>query len=97
MDDIEPVQIAIDGVLDLHTFHPKDVKRLIPDYLMACQEAGVTEIRIIHGKGKGTLRRIVHSVLEKQEMVISFNLASENAGSWGATLVTIAGESKLSE
>ncbi len=87
--DIPVVEIPIDGTLDLHTFHPKEVKDLVPEYLLACREKNILQVRIIHGKGKGTLRRIVHSVLAKDPIVASFKLADETAGSWGATLVCL--------
>jgi DNA-nicking Smr family endonuclease len=59
----EPFELPIEGVLDLHTFNPRDVKELLPDYLYACREKGIHAVRIIHGKGTGTLRKTVHSVL----------------------------------
>ncbi len=89
MEYDDPVQVHIDGTLDLHTFQPREIKRLIPDYLTACLEQNIVNIRIVHGKGTGTLRRIVHSVLEKLPYVVSFKLADETAGSWGATLVIL--------
>ena len=81
--------MPIDGVLDLHTFHPKEVKSLVPDYIEACLDAGIHEIRIIHGKGTGTLRRIVHSILEKHPAVKQFSLGGHADGSWGATKVDL--------
>ena len=54
------VEIPIDGVLDLHTFTPQEVKDLVSTYLDECLERGITEVQIIHGKGKGVLRRIVY-------------------------------------
>jgi dsDNA-specific endonuclease/ATPase MutS2 len=87
--EIEPVEIPIDGVLDLHTFQPCEVKDLVPDYLHLCQDRGIGQIRIIHGKGSGQLRRTVHSILGKNEMVASFRLAGEDAGGWGATIVKL--------
>ena len=75
--------------LDLHTFQPRDVKDLVEEYLHAAQDAGFASVRIIHGKGKGTLRRIVHSVCETHPVVASFQLADQRSGSWGATLVAI--------
>jgi DNA-nicking Smr family endonuclease len=87
-DDI-PIALPIDGTLDLHTFQPRDVKELVPDYLAECRERGILEVRIIHGKGTGALRRTVHAILSRLPEVVSFGLALEDAGGWGATLVTL--------
>lgn len=84
-----PVEIPINGVLDLHTFSPRDVKNLVPEYLQLCRDKGILHVRIIHGKGTGTLRRTVHAILEKLPWVHSFALADLDAGSWGATLVDL--------
>ena len=83
------VQVPIDGVLDLHNFSPKDLKCLIPDYLEECCKADIFQVRIIHGKGIGNLRRTVHAILKRLPQVKEFKLAGENAGGWGATLVQL--------
>lgn len=88
MDD-EPVQLPIDGVLDLHTFKPGEVKELVLDYLAACRERGISQVRIIHGKGIGHLRSTVHSILAKHPDVISFTLDHPQFGGWGATIVQL--------
>ncbi len=88
-DDVEPVEIPVDGVLDLHTFRPGEIKGLIPDYIRLCKEKGIYEIRIIHGKGAGQLRRTVHSILSKNPTVRTFRTAGEGAGGWGATIVEL--------
>lgn len=88
-DEHEPVEIPIDGVLDLHTFRPREIGELVPDYLEACQEKGILEVRIIHGKGTGTLRRTVHALLKRSALVDSFRQANEIAGGWGATIVSL--------
>ena len=88
MDD-EPVQLPIDGVLDLHTFQPREIKDLVPDYLAECQRRGILRVRIIHGKGIGTLRQTVHSILKKHPEVAEFHLANEHFGGWGATIVLL--------
>src|SRR6266508_1628590 len=75
MPDPQSIEQPIDGTLDLHTFAPAEVKDLVPEYLAACRERGITQIRIIHGKGAGTLRRTVESVLQKLPYVESFRTA----------------------
>ncbi len=85
----EPVQLPIDGVLDLHSFKPREVKDLVLDYLAECQQHGILEVRIIHGKGIGNLRRTVHAALFKHPEVVSFTLDHPQYGGWGATLVKL--------
>jgi DNA-nicking Smr family endonuclease len=77
--DDEPIQLPIDGVLDLHTFQPREVKSLVLEYLTECRARGILRVRIIHGKGIGQL--------EKHPDVAEFHLASEHFGGWGATIV----------
>lgn len=85
----DPIELPINGVLDLHTFHPRDVKNLVPDYLAACRERGILQVRIIHGKGIGNLRRTVHSILSQDPQVLSYTLDHPEYGGWGATLVRL--------
>lgn len=89
MGNDEPVEYPIDGTLDLHTFHPRDVKDVVPEYINECLNRGITQIRIVHGKGTGTLRRIVHSILEKHPRVASYRHEGGSGGSWGATVVDL--------
>ena len=84
-----PVRIPINGVLDLHTFRPAEVGRLVPDYLRECRAAGILQVRIIHGKGTGTLRETVHALLRRDPAVRGFALADESGGGWGATVVEL--------
>ena len=85
----DPVSIPIDGVLDLHTFSPKDLPELMEDYIAACLEKDILDLRIIHGKGKGILRDRVTSILRRHPHVKSFSQAPLEAGGWGATAVRL--------
>ena len=84
-----PIDYPIDGTLDLHTFSPKDVKQLVPDYIEACLEKGIYQIRIIHGKGTGALRETVRSILKKHPAVADFRHEGGSGGGWGATVVDL--------
>jgi DNA-nicking Smr family endonuclease len=90
-DDIpDEVELPIDGTLDLHAFRPQDVPSVVSEYLDACRARGILEVRIIHGKGIGTLRETVHTVLARREDVVRCRLDSETGSGWGATLVELA-------
>ena len=86
--DSDSVEIPIDGVLDLHTFAPRDVASVVDEYLWACMQKGILDVRIIHGKGKGVLRRTVHSRLQKHPDVLQYQLDNGPSG-WGSTLVRL--------
>jgi DNA-nicking Smr family endonuclease len=86
---MQPVEIPIDGTLDLHTFKPKDVPDLLTDYFAACIEKRIYSIRIVHGKGKGILKKRVLDLLKRHEMVAAYRPAPPEAGGWGATLVEL--------
>ena len=91
MKEPDPIELPINGVLDLHTFRPVDVKDLVPEYLDECRKRGIFQVRIIHGKGIGALRETVHAILRRTPGVAVFNLAPANAGGWGATVVKLTG------
>lgn len=86
---VAPLEIPINGELDLHTFRPQDIGELIPAYLAACGQRGIFSVRIVHGKGTGTLRTTVHALLRRLPEVATFRLGDEHSGTWGATLVTL--------
>ena len=84
-----PFELPIDGVLDLHTFRPQDVKVVVTEYLAVCRDQGILEVRVIHGKGIGQLRQTVHALLRTMPEVASFDLAGEAWGGSGATFVRL--------
>ena len=83
------VEIPIDGTLDLHTFDPRDLEDLVTEYLAACRERGILDVRIVHGKGRGALRRRVEAVLRRTPGVASASAGGTGGGEWGATLVRL--------
>ena len=84
-----PVRIPITGELDLHTFRPPEIASLLDEYLAECIRAGRRDVRIIHGKGTGTLRETVHAWLRRSPRVAHFHPGDERSGGWGATVVTL--------
>jgi len=84
-----PIEFKISDELDLHTFRPSELGELIPDYIGLCLQRDILRIRIIHGKGIGTLRETVHGLLRKDSRVLRFELAGQEEGGWGATIAWI--------
>ena len=89
MEDNGYIELPVDGRLDLHYFSAGEVSSLVPEYLEACMDRGIFQVRIVHGKGTGILRGKVHSILKGLDYVASFSLAGDGAGGWGATIVKL--------
>jgi DNA-nicking Smr family endonuclease len=85
----EPVHVPIGDALDLHSFAPRDVASVVEEYLRAAHERGFREVRLIHGRGIGVQRSIVHAVLSRSVLVVSFAEAPADRGGWGATIVRL--------
>jgi DNA-nicking Smr family endonuclease len=83
----EPVAIEITDVFDLHTIPPRDVKRVVEEYLQIAHEKDFKCVRIIHGKGIGVQREMVRSILARTSFVSDWTDAPPDAGGLGATLV----------
>ena len=82
---VQPIHSSI----DLHTFRPKDIPSLIPEYLYECLSRDINRVRIIHGKGSGFLRDSVHKILKRLAVVSDFKNAPPEEGGWGATIVSL--------
>jgi DNA-nicking Smr family endonuclease len=90
MDDPDqPVAIPITGEIDLHTFQPSEIGSLLEEYFAACRRRGLQRVRVIHGKGTGTLRTTVEACLRRSPVVLNFGPGNETSGGWGATMVTL--------
>lgn len=83
----EPIRLEILDVFDLHSIAPRDVKRVVIEYLAEARAAGYRSVRIIHGKGVGVQREMVRNVLKRMPFVEDWTDAPPQAGSWGATIV----------
>ena len=86
---LDPVELPITDVLDLHSFRPAEVPDVVRDYLDAAFEKGFRSLRIIHGKGIGAQRQTVRTLLTRDGRVEAFGDAPLEAGGWGATWVTL--------
>jgi len=85
----EPIVLPITGELDLHTFRPNEITALLDDYFAECRQRRIHRVRVVHGKGTGTLRETVHSHLRRSRVVRGFAQGDETSGGWGATIVTL--------
>lgn len=86
-DENEPIVVPIEDYIDLHNFSPKETKLLVTEYLEECHARQFPIVRIIHGKGIGVQREIVHKLLRSSPLVKHFTDAEPHQGSWGATIV----------
>lgn len=89
----DPVEIEIEDVLDLHSFPPGQVSEIVRDYLDLAHEAGFSQVRIVHGRGKGVQRRTVRTLLERDPRVEAFGDSPLTSGGWGATWARFAAAS----
>jgi DNA-nicking Smr family endonuclease len=78
LDADEPHRIPIEDALDLHAFAPRDIPSVVEEYINAAHAAGLREVRLIHGRGKGVQRAIVQQVLERHTLVEEFWDAGES-------------------
>lgn len=92
-DEVDSATVVpIEETLDLHSFAPQDVPDLVREYLAECARHGFREVRVIHGRGMGTQRAIVRSVLAGHPLVAAFADAPPDRGGWGATVVRLRGD-----
>ncbi len=87
MDDSEPIEIPLEDAIDLHSFAPRDVISVVDEYLRAACEAGFTDVRLIHGRGKGVQRADIQRLLRDHPLVDQYWDAPESH--LGATLVRL--------
>jgi DNA-nicking Smr family endonuclease len=87
MDDL-PHRVPIEPELDLHAFAAADMASVVDEYVRAAHEAGLTHVRLVHGRGRGVQRGIVQSVLERHPLVVEF--WDDAASHLGATCCRLA-------
>jgi dsDNA-specific endonuclease/ATPase MutS2 len=85
----EVVHLEVTDVFDLHSVPARDVQESVEAYLEEARNKGFRHVRVIHGKGIGTRREMVRSVLSRTPFVTSFEDAPLEAGGWGATVATL--------
>ncbi len=90
----EPVRIEIRDVFDLHTIAPRDVERVVEEYLLEARRLNFRSVRVIHGKGRGVQRRLVHRILARTHSVESWADAPPQSGGWGATVIHFKAEAE---
>jgi DNA-nicking Smr family endonuclease len=88
-NDDDAIEHPLTDELDLHTFRPKEIGSLLPEYFRECRKRGWHSVRVIHGKGTGTLREGVHRLLDRLPEVTGYHADTITGGSWGATWVSL--------
>ena len=88
MDEPRPHVVPIGPELDLHAFAPRDIPSVVDAYLRAAAEAGLTTVRIVHGRGRGIQRAIVQKTIDAHPLVVQFD--DDRTSLLGATIVTLA-------
>lgn len=81
------VRLEIEDSIDLHAFRPRDILDVVSDYLEEAAARGYSEVRLIHGRGKGVQRARVQALLREHPRVLEFADAPAARGGWGATVV----------
>jgi DNA-nicking Smr family endonuclease len=81
----EPIEVPIEDWIDLHTFNPREVGSVVEEYLYQAVRKRFRHVRIVHGRGIGLQRELVHSILRRHPDVVSFSDQPDR----GATLVTL--------
>jgi len=97
MDEDEPVELPVTGELDLHAFAPRDIPSVVVEYVRACRERGIMRLRLVHGRGKGVQRAVVHRLLARLPGIARFADAPPDSGGWGATVVELGGAASRRE
>jgi DNA-nicking Smr family endonuclease len=87
VDDDNPLEIPIEGELDLHAFLPRDIPSVVEEYLNEAAAAGLREVRLVHGRGRGIQRAIVQHTLERHARVLEF--FDDPAAHLGATIAIL--------
>ena len=83
----EPVRLPLGRELDLHAFAPRDIPSVVEDYVTAAADAGIAEVRLIHGRGRGVQRGIVQAALDRHPRVVEF--WDDSASHLGATIARL--------
>ena len=84
----KPIRIPIEAELDLHSFAPGDIRSVVAEYIDAAAAAGLREVRLVHGRGRGVQRAVVQAALEHHPLVVEFR--DDPAAHLGATLARLA-------
>ena len=80
---------AVDRELRLRRLTVDEALCRLDQYLNDAFMAGLSSVRIVHGKGTGKLRHTVHESLAKHPLVKSYRLGDYGEGDYGVTIVEL--------
>lgn len=90
-DDAEelPEFIEVTDVLDLHGTPIKIIPELVNDFIDNAIDLKLSQVQIIHGKGKSKLKHLVYQLVKDHPRVIQFYDAPPELGGWGRTILEL--------
>ena len=89
LHNIESLRAPLPIRLDLRGKRADQALNELQEYIDKALFHGLSTIELVHGKGDGILKEVVHGYLNERNDVFRFELANEDVGGAGCTIVQL--------